>query len=249
MLARHSMFVAVVLTVGLTGGAVAADPAIQIIHNSPSEDAAVIDIYLNGGASPIIGDLAFRAATGFIILPAGMYTIGIAPGTSTGPEDIMASFGPVDLAVDTKTIVMAAGELDDDFDLMISPLMAVASAGQVGLKAFHGAPDAPPVDIAALGVGNVFTNLAYKEFQGYSEVPEDDYILTVAPTGEDPIAAFSAILTGLGGNTAVVFTSGFMAGDPAFGLFAALTDGTVIELPATVSTSKSSWSDVKASYR
>jgi hypothetical protein len=231
-----------------TGAALAENPIIQVIHNSPSTDAAVVDVYLNDGLA--IDDLGFRMATGLVSLEAGMYTIGIAPGDSEGPEDIIATFGPVELAMDTKTVVMAAGELGTDFNLFFNELATEAMAGQVGILAFHGAPDAPAVDVAAVDVGVLFAALDYLAFQGYLEVPEGDYVLTVAPTGDDPIAAFQAPLTGLGGGTAVVFASGYLGMDPAFGLFAALNDGTVIELPpTTVSSEDASWSDVRSMYR
>ena len=76
-------------------------------------------------------------------------------------------------------------------------------------------------------------NLSYGSFSGYVQVPAEDYIVGIAPTGGPSIADFVAPLSGLGGGSAVVFASGFLSGDdPTFGLFAALVDGTVLELPA-----------------
>ena len=63
---------------------------VQVIHNSADAAAAVVDVYVNGGATPAINDFAFRTATPFIDLPAGVdLEIGIAPGNSTGPQDII----------------------------------------------------------------------------------------------------------------------------------------------------------------
>lgn len=206
---------------------------IQVIHNSPSAGAAIVDIYLNAGASPAVDDFAFRTATGLIELTPASYTIGIAPGNSTGPGDIIASFGPVQLAAGSSTVIMAAGELGDDFDLIFNDLVTTATAGQVGLLTFHGSPDAPTVDITAVGAGVLVTALQYQTFQGYLEVAEGDYVLGIGPTGGAPIASFDVPLTGLAGGTAVAFASGYLAGGPpAFGLFAALNDGTVVEFAA-----------------
>jgi len=206
---------------------------VQVIHNSPSAGAEEVDVYLNAGASPAIEDLGFQEATALIPLPSASYTIGIAPGNSTGPGDIIASFGPVALAAGSETVIMAAGELGDDFDLIFNELERTATAGNVGLLAFHGSPDAPTVDISAEGAGVLVTALEYLTFQGYLEVAEGDYVLGIGPTGDSPIASFDVPLTGLGGGTAVAFASGYLAGGPpAFGLFAALNDGTVVEFAA-----------------
>jgi len=231
------------------GTASAQDPIVQVIHNSPN--APAVDIYLNGGESAAIEALDFRQATGLIALPAGMYEIGIAPAPSSGPGDIIATFGPYDLTDGSQTVIMAAGELGGDFGLFVNALNTMAADGQVGVLAFHGAPDAPTVDVAAVDVGPLFTSLDYLAFQGYLEVPAADYALTVAPAGDDPIAGFDAPLSGLGGGAAVVFASGYLGMAPEFGLYAALSDGTVIMLPPdnSVSTEVTSLSDLKEMYR
>jgi hypothetical protein len=229
----------------------AQDATIQIIHNSPDPAAATVDIYVNGGMDPAVPDLPFRGATGLVTLPADTdLVVGIAPGNSSGPEDILATW-TFNLPAGSQTVVMASGLLGDDFDLFVNSLETSAPAGEFGVLAFHGAPDAPSVDVGAAGVGTLITDLAYQTFQGYLFVPAADYILTIAPTGGQPIAGFVAPLEMLGGNTAVVFASGYLNMEPTFGLYAALNDGTVVPLTAddSVATEVSTLDGLKAIYR
>ncbi len=229
----------------------AQDATIQIIHNSPDPAAATVDIYVNAGSDPAVPDLAFRAATGLITLPSNTdLVVGIAPGNSSGPGDVLANW-TFNLPPGSMTVVMASGLLGDDFDLFTNALETGGDSGEVGILAFHGAPDAPAVDVGAVGVGILVPNLEYQTFQGYLYVPAADYTLTVAPTGGDPIAAFTAPLSGLGGTAAVVFASGFLGMEPAFGLFAALPDGVVVPLTpdGSVATEEASLGTVKALYR
>ena len=49
------------------------------------------------------------------------------------------------------------------------------------LLVFHGSTDAPVVDIVetAVGAGTIVDNLSYGEFDGYLELPADDYYLSI----------------------------------------------------------------------
>ncbi len=224
---------------------------VQIIHNAADPAAAEVDIYL--GDTLTLDDFAFRAATPYIDFPANQaVSIGVAPGTSTGPGDIIASFDVNLLAAETF-VVVANGVLDpmsfeenpDGRDIAFT-LFAKADAREAGMDpgmvdffALHGATDAPTVDVIARDVATLVDDAAYGDITGYLSVPAADYVLDVTPGSDNDtvVASFSAPLSGLGGGAAVVFASGFLvpennqSGAP-FGLFAALADGTVIELPA-----------------
>ena len=76
--------------------ALAGTAELQIIHNAADPGTAVVDIYVNEGATPFIDDFAFRAATPFVEVPAGVnLNIGVAPGSSGGPGEIIADFDVV----------------------------------------------------------------------------------------------------------------------------------------------------------
>ncbi|MBK8968141.1 MAG: DUF4397 domain-containing protein [Lewinellaceae bacterium] len=209
---------------------------IQIIHNSPEP---VVDIYIND--SKELDDFTFRTATPFIDVPAGlMLTVAVAPASSTSSADALATF-PVMFDDGGTYVVMAAGVVGNmgatAFNLFVNPTAreAAADPANVDVAVFHGSPDAPAVDVDAVFVAdNVVDNLAFGNFTGYLSLPAGKYDLAVQPAGTNTtVASFRADLSGLAGGAATVFASGFLSNTPAFGLFAALPDGTVLELGLT----------------
>jgi hypothetical protein len=205
---------------------------VQVIHNSPSP---TVDIY--AGNTLLLNDFAFRTATPFVNIPAGRgFNIGVALGTSTSAADAIASF-PVALDANKKYTIFAAGIVGSTttpFDLYVydDALEASPATAIVSFSAFHGAPGAPAVDIVERTAGPLVQDLAFGENSPYLNVPAALYVLDVKVAGTAPIVAtYNADLSLLGGNAIRVFASGILGGTPAFGLYAALVDGTVVALP------------------
>lgn len=215
---------------------IAAPPTarLQVIHNSPSP---TVDVYANGVL--LLDNFKYRTATPFIDVPAGVaITLAVAPENSQSANDALANF-PVIFAKDKTYVVTASGIVGDPttpFTLIVndSGREAAAVPGTVSVSVLHGSTNAPAVDVDEILTGNVLSNLAYGQFTPYLDLPAGIYDLGVRATGSpNPVAIFRADLTGLAGGAATVFASGLVGGTPGFGLFAALSDGTVIELPIT----------------
>jgi plastocyanin len=203
----------------------------QIIHNSPSP---TVDIWVNG--EPFLTNFEFRTATPFVDVPAGVeLTIVVAPSPSTSPDDGVATF-TVTFEEDETYVIIAngiVGDMDAPFTLDIKT-MAIEESTTSNFEFFavHGSPDAPAVDVAAQGVGILVPNAAYGDITDYISVAPAAYLLDVLPAGtSNVLVTYEANLTTLGGASGVVFASGLLAGNPGFGLFLALADGTVFELP------------------
>ncbi|MGH1366308.1 MAG: DUF4397 domain-containing protein [Calditrichia bacterium] len=232
------------------GSAAANTARVQVIHNAADPGAALVDVYLNGGL--LLDDFAFRDATSFIDAPAGTpIDIGVAGPNSGGVGDTLANFN-VTLTPGETYVVVANGVLDPTafapnpdgrstaFTLFVNPLGQEASTdpATVEFSALHGSSDAPTVDVDARGVATLVNDAAYGDITGYVGVPPAAYTLDVKDaTGTVTVASFAADLSGLAGGAAQVFASGFL--DPsanqngaAFGLFAALPTGDVVEFPA-----------------
>ena len=223
---------------------------VQVIHNSADVLAGSVDVYINGSIA--IPDFAFRSATPFLDLPAGVtLNIGIAPGNSTSVNDTLANF-PVVLTANEKYVVIANGVLtggyaanpdgrNTGFTLFVKPMAQEVGTGTgVDLFVLHGSTDAPTVDVKVreLSSATIVDNAAYGDITPYLTAPAQDITLDLyLGNGVNYVASFTAPLSGLGGGAAAVFASGFL--DPtanqngaAFGLFAALANGTVVQLPS-----------------
>jgi hypothetical protein len=230
---------------------------VQVIHNSALPAAAEVDVYINGAKPEILDNFAFRAATPYVELPAGEdIIVTIAGPTSMNADDQkIADFNLGKLEAGVEYVVMANGILGDgfanpdmarDINFNLYPMAGRTASmddKMVDVNVFHGVTDAPAVDVYAdMNSDALISNLDYVQSTGYVSLPSADYDLTVTVAGNKDVVAgvFDADISGLGGGAAVVFASGFLAPDGqgtevpmnyGFGLFAALPDGTVIELP------------------
>lgn len=247
-----TLYSLILFPVLIWAGSVNAQTAeLQVIHNASDPGASEVDVYVNGTLA--IDDFAFRTATSFLTLPSGVnLQIGIAPGNSTSITDTLTSFN-ITLADGNRYVAIANGVLDPSqfssnpdgnstaFTLLVSDNIRNMSvnAGEIDFIAVHGATDAPAVDIDARNVATLVTNASYTDITNYISVPASSYLLDVKPAGSSTIvASFLADLSAAGGASAVVFASGFLdsaanQNGAAFGLFAALADGTVIQFPQT----------------
>jgi hypothetical protein len=222
---------------------------VQVIHNSPDDAAAVVDVYLDGEI--LFDDVAFRTASPFVDAPAGVeISVAIAPGTSTSVADAIATF-PFTLAEGEKYIIVADGITGlsstvytpaPAFNLEVFPMAReeATDPANTDVLVHHGSTDAPTVDVVEVGVGAgiVVDDASYPQFAGYLELPTTTYQLAVQTADNaTTVATYLAPLVGLEGQAITVVASGFLApennGDgPGFGLWVALADGgALIELP------------------
>jgi hypothetical protein len=223
---------------------------LQVIHNAADPSAVAVDIYLNG--SLLLDNFGFREATPYIDAPAGTpINIGVAGPNSTSAADTIKNFN-VTLTANEKYVAIANGVLDPGsfatnpdgrstaFTLFIKAMARENGTGSnVDFFVLHGSTDAPTVDVLARRVATLVDNAAYGDITDYISVPAALYILDVTPGDDNStiVASFQADLSGLSSGAAVVFASGFLSpsenqNGEAFGIFAALPNGTVVEFPA-----------------
>ena len=222
---------------------------VQVIHNAADPAASSVDIYL--GAEKALDNVAFRTATAFLDLPAGVpLVIGVAPASSMSVADVLATF-TLTLEANKTYLAIANGVLSKsafaanpggaDIGFKLFPIAGARtkadSSASVDIKVFHGVTDVGQVDIYA-GENKLLSEVGYGVSSDYLSVPPSTYVLGVAPAGGKPIARFTADVSTLGGQAITVIASGFLnpaanADGAAFGLFAVrASGGAFLPLPA-----------------
>ena len=219
-----------------------ASARVQVVHNSPYAEAALVDIYLNGELA--LDDVAFRDASPFLDLPAETpLTIDVTGADAADNSAPVFTLADATLPAGSTLLIVAAGDpLARDgnpaFDLFISEAREAAeTSGNVEAIVFHGSPDAPTVDVIARGVGALVDDISFGEYSAYLSVPPAAYEVDIETADNSATAAsFGADLSGAADAAIAVLASGFLApasdADPGFGLLAVFADGTTALLPA-----------------
>ncbi len=222
---------------------------LQVVHNCADLAAAEVDVYVNGAL--LLNDFAFRTATSFIDVPAGIpLSVAIAPGNSASVAEAIFT-QPLTLADAETYQVVASGTVSPTgyspatpFTLEVFTGAREAAQGTgTDVLVLHGATDAPTVDVfeSAVVSATIVDDASYGDFAGYLELPTLDFTLQVRTADNSTIvAAYAAPLQTLGlqGAALTVLASGFLnpaanSNGPAFGLWVALpAGGPLVELPS-----------------
>ena len=228
---------------------------VQVIHNSADAAAAVVDVWLNN--TLLIDNFAFRTATPFMDAPAGVeFTIAIqGPDSQNANNPIWSKNYTL---ADGETYILVADGIVSASGYTPAPAFDLFVYGQgremannnanVDVLVFHGATDAPTVDIAETGVGagTIVDNISFGQFAGYLELPSANYVLAIQDeTGDATVASFAAPLADLGiaGQSLTILASGFLAPEnnsngASFSLLAVLANGNTLMLnPSSINES------------
>lgn len=228
---------------------------VQIVHNSAS--APNVDIFVNGGKG--VSDLAFRKATPFIDLNAGVPLTVALKGASAGSDTSNPAFKRVyELSGDESYTLVATGLLattgyaenpegrNRSFDItVISGAREVSSTASsdnnAEIRVLHGVTDAPKVDVRVLSGPTIVNNAGFRDFASYLSVPNQNLVVEVTDSNQaGVVAAYSAPLSLFADSALVVIASGFLTpsanlNGPAFGLLAVTAAGNAILLPVFTS--------------
>jgi Domain of unknown function (DUF4397) len=155
---------------------------VRVAHLSP--DAPAVDVLVNGAR--VVTGAAFGDATGYLALPAGPARIQVVPAGASSPVVIDAT---LDLAAGAAYTVAATGFLGaSDLNPIVLRDDLSPVSGQAKVRFVHASPDAPAVDIAVTDGPVLFSSVAFREFQGYAQVPGGAYNLEARPAGSTAVA-------------------------------------------------------------
>lgn len=171
---------------------------VRVAHFSP--DAPAVEVYLNGENSGI-QTLAFGDVSGWVELPAGTYSVAVAPAGTSAEQ---AAIGPVSLPLraGTWTTVVAIGSLANGTltATTVAEDYSALKSGESRVTVFHGIEDAPAVDVILPDGTKLVSNLAFGKSAELT-VPADTYNLNVVAAGTTGPAVISLPNTSLSGQT------------------------------------------------
>jgi hypothetical protein len=166
---------------------------VRVVHASP--DAPDVDVLVDDAV--VLSDVPYLTASEYLDVEAGTRNVKVnAAGTATTVID-----ADVDLADGADYTVIASGLLAEIEPLVLEDDNAAPAAGNVKVRAIHGAPSAPAVDVYVTAPGAditsappAVTNVLFGAVSDYLEVPAGSYQVRVTPTGTKTVVIDSGTL-------------------------------------------------------
>ena len=135
---------------------------LRAVHASP--DATNVDILVDNAVVP--SNVPFKEFLDYTAVPAGDRNIKVnVTGTATSVIDVT-----VPLAGGTNYTVLAVNFVANIEPLLLDDNTTTPTPGNAKVRVVHASPDAPNVDVLVDDT-IVLTNVAFKEFSDYLEVP------------------------------------------------------------------------------
>lgn len=216
----------------------------KVIHNSEDAAAEFVDGYLD--TILLFTNFELRSASAFTYAPAGSpIGLPVAATNSAGVQDTIYTT-TVTLTENETYIIVANANVSATVYIPYRPFgLGVNALGgdtapdiaNTDLLLHHGYTGAPTVDAVETWVKNsratAMDGISYTEFQGYLELPTDDYIIEVRDEiGAVEVASYHTPIAtlSLDGAEIVVMANGFLdprqnSNSESFGLFVALPVG------------------------
>jgi hypothetical protein len=167
---------------------------VRVVHASP--DAPAVDVLVDDAEE--LGDVPYLASSDYLDLTPGQRNFKVnAAGTATTVID-----ADVDLTDGSDYTVIASGPLAAIAPIVLEDDNTAPSAGNVRVRAIHGAPGAPAVDIYVTAPGAdleaetpVLTGVEFGDVADYIEAPAGDYQVRVTPAGSKAVVIDSGTLS------------------------------------------------------
>lgn len=167
---------------------------LRVVHASP--DAPAVDVLVDDAV--VLSNVAYLQSSSYLDVPDGERNIKVnAAGTSTTVIDADA-----DLADGSDYTVIASGLLASIEPIVLEDDNTAPGSGNVKVRAIHGAPSAPAVDVYVTAPGAdlsgatpVLTGVEFGDVADYLEVPAGEYQVRVTLAGTTTVAIDSGPIT------------------------------------------------------
>lgn len=188
---------------------------VRVVHASP--DAPEVDVLLDDAV--VLSEVPYLAASDYLETTDGDHNLKVnAAGTSTTAID-----ADVTLTDGTDYTVIASGLVAQIEPIVLEDDNTAPAAGSVRVRAIHGAPSAPAVDVYVTAPGAdlatatpTLTGVEFGDVSDYLEVPAGDYQVRLTPAGSKTVALDSDALTLAGGQVRTVIAVDAAGGGAPF---------------------------------